>query len=157
MIRVVDTHVLVLGDAGEHHDDLVCAQKAIRYLAETQRKFRVGLDSGGLILKEYEGNARKKAQPGLGHAFLIHLYTNQYNPRHACQVVITKHPDREFVEFPDDPSLDHFDRSDRKFVAVALAAPDKHEIAYAEDTEDWQGAELALRANGVDLRYLCAS
>ena len=63
-------------------------------------------------------------------------------------------PKRGFAEFPADEQLAKFDPSDRKFVAVALAADDAPPILNASDT-DWWLARDALGAHGLTVKFLC--
>lgn len=154
MIRVVDTNVLVLADEGSAHTDPVCGLACVRYLAETIKGARIGVDAWGMILREYHHRVRPNLQPGVGHEFLIHLYRHHHNSEHVERVPITPHQDREFEEFPDDPELITFDRADRKFVAVALGCSQTHEIANATDS-DWAQHQTALERNGITVRQLC--
>jgi hypothetical protein len=154
LIRVIDTNVLVLADEGVANENPPCALACILYLRNTQKEGRTGLDDGGLILREYSRRAKKDMQPGVGHAFLVHLYNTQHVPEHVKLVAITPHEERGFAEFPDDPMLVGFDPSDRKFVAVALSCGEPHEIANAVDS-DWILSLGALRRNGVNVNLLC--
>ena len=61
---------------------------------------------------------------------------------------------RGFEEFPDSARLSSFDRSDRKFVAVALASGSSPKVLNAADT-DWWDHRQALEENGVDVVFLC--
>ena len=67
---------------------------------------------------------------------------------------ITKHPQRGFKNFPDDPDLDDFDPDDRKFVAVALASGTAPEILNASDT-DWWNYRRPLERHGINVKFLC--
>ena len=69
---------------------------------------------------------------------------------------ITPDEDREFVEFPDDGQLAKFDRSDRKFVAVAIASKQESVILNAADP-DWIQFRHAFERNGVRVRELCCA
>jgi hypothetical protein len=62
--------------------------------------------------------------------------------------------DDNFLEFPVDRALKNFDRSDRKFVAVALAHPERPPILQAVDSK-WWGFKDALNRNGVRVEFLC--
>ena len=59
-----------------------------------------------------------------------------------------------FSQFPTNLARVGFDRSDRKFVAVALAAPEQAIIYNALDT-DWRDHRGGLLAAGVDVHGLC--
>ena len=61
---------------------------------------------------------------------------------------------REFEEFPLDPDLEGFDRSDHKFVGVALASTQSPTVLNAVDSDWWQYRK-ALRRNGVKVKFLC--
>lgn len=154
MIRIIDTNVLVLADYGASHPDPDCALECVRYLRDTIGRTPVGLDAEGRILAEYKVNTVKGIQPGVGYQLLLYLYTNQHDPRWGRRVDLHDHPVREFDEFPESPDLQSFDRSDRKFVAVALACGEDHEIANAADS-DWEIWLPALESNGVNVRFLC--
>jgi hypothetical protein len=149
---VVDTNVLITANGGEDYQ-LRCVDRCVDFIEEAKTVIIV-LDNGWLILTEYQNNVNESGQPGLGDAFLKWLLQNMWNPERCEQVHITPIGDNSFAEFPTDPDLAHFDRSDRKFVAVALTSVNDPEIVNAVDS-DWANDELALRRNGVRLRFLC--
>jgi hypothetical protein len=60
----------------------------------------------------------------------------------------------EFKEFPAAPGLATFDRSDRKFVAVACAHPSRPHILQATDAK-WVGWSAPLARAGVHVRFVC--
>lgn len=114
----------------------------------------VVIDDDQFILDEYRKHCSFSGQPGLGDAFFKWLWNRQADPRYCRQVHITPDPTREFVEFPADQRLRNFDRSDRKFVAVALAAGDSPPVFNASDTDWWHAREV-LGEHGVTVRFLC--
>lgn len=61
----------------------------------------------------------------------------------------------DFVEFPNHPELQKFDRSDRKFVAVSVAHPDQPPILQAADSK-WWGWKEALAECGITVIFLCS-
>jgi len=79
---------------------------------------------------------------------------NQANPQRCEKVTITQIAENDFAEFPRSPSLEKFDPSDRKFVAVALTHHAQPAIANAVDS-DWRNYELALKEHGIELNFLC--
>lgn len=152
---VVDTNVAVVANDGgstpqaDRRCVLACTEELLRL-----RKARVCLDSGDRILAEYRQNLSLSGQPGVGDWFMMWLHQNQHN-RSVCERVdITEHDERGFVEFPDDPELEKFDRSDRKFVAVALRSRLGATILNAVDS-DWSHHRDALLAHGVAVKELC--
>lgn len=115
------------------------------------------VDACGLILREYRKNLRHETAPGIGFAFLRWAHDGQGSA--ACRHVrITRRPgsDEDYEEFPSDPALSGFDRSDRKFVAVALASGEDPWIANALDS-DWAVHHSVLLAHGVRVRFVCPS
>ncbi|MCY3786637.1 MAG: hypothetical protein OXG47_07930 [bacterium] len=64
--------------------------------------------------------------------------------------------DRGFQEFPDDPALAGFDRDDRVFVAVSIAAGVYNVILNAVDSDYYLHSE-SLRRAGVIVEELCPS
>jgi len=59
-----------------------------------------------------------------------------------------------FSEFPDNPELEGFDHSDRKFVAVAIASRVYPDIYNATDS-DWYNFQEALERDGLKIIQLC--
>jgi hypothetical protein len=106
------------------------------------------------ILKEYMNNLSLSGQPGPGDAFLKWVWQHQSNEIRCARVHITEDASREFLEFPEAESLRQFDRSDRKFVAVALTSAHRPEILNAVDS-DWWHHRHALKACGIHIQFLC--
>ncbi|MFN7733844.1 MAG: hypothetical protein ACK5OB_18245, partial [Pirellula sp.] len=74
-----------------------------------------------------------------------------------CEIVDITPSDKSgssFTEFPDAPELTKFDRSDRKFVAVALKSGKKTPILNAVDS-DWWAFRNTLAQHGVHLEFVC--
>lgn len=116
---------------------------------------KIVLDESNWILSEYQDVLRSDGQPGVGDAFLKWVYDYQWNPHRCDRVPITPTEDAaSFLEFPVDPDLAGFDRSDRMFVAAARSHPDSPSILNAVDT-DWWIFRDALRRNGVTVEFLC--
>lgn len=157
MIVVVDTNVAVVANRrGQSQPSLDCVKACANRLRDIQRTGRVAIDNQWLIIREYKNNLNESGQPGVGDEFLKWVLMNRNNPNRCEQVAITRlgnDPD-DFREFPGDEALARFDRSDRKFVAVALAHPQHPPILVATDT-DWEKAKLDLARNGVTLELLC--
>jgi len=82
------------------------------------------------------------------------IHENQCNGDRCERVPITRHEERGFVEYPDDVALATFDRSDRKFVAVALKSELDPTILNAVDA-DWSEHQDAFQACGVVVKELC--
>jgi len=109
------------------------------------------LDNQWRILGEYMHQLSSTGQPGVGDAFLKWVLTNQANRERYALVEITPKPDDEldFVEFPNHPGLQNFDRSDRKFVAVSAVHSLHPPIMQATDSK-WWGWKNALAECGIE-------
>lgn len=154
MNLVVDTNVAVTAGAPPGSNP-GCVVRCLGELSAIQRgNNRLALDDGWHIIREYKSNLISSGEPRAGALFLRWVLENMYNTQWCIRAQITPDEGREFLEFPDDSRLRGFDRSDRKFVAVALAVDGGAEILNATDS-DWQNAAAALAQNGVRVRELC--
>lgn len=155
MTRLVESNLLhVANDVGNETYGPACVLVCTRLLLDIQRNGVLALDDRFEILREYLGQANEHGQPGVGDAFLKWAKSNEYNPERCIRVPITPHPDRKWEEFPDADDVAAFDPSDRKFVAVALAHPDRPPVHNAADS-DWHEHYDALTGHGVRIVQLC--
>lgn len=150
---IIDTNVLIVANekypnAGDKNI-LDCQ----RFLYNVREK-HLSVDSLELIFKEYISHANLSGQPGMGDEFLKWFYYNQYNTAVCEQVEITPDEERGFFEFPADESLKYFDRSDRKFAAVAAASEFDAVICDATDS-DWWYYKDAFEKVGIKINFLC--
>ena len=153
---VVDTNVPVVANGRSNQADPDCVIACIQALTEIREQGVIMLDDALLILKEYMRNLSMSGQPGAGDFFMKWVWAIQAHPNHCQQVTITPRMDdpTNFVEFPPDAELAGFDRSDRKFVAVALASSSTPTVLNAVDS-DWAEHYVALTRNGIRLTFLC--
>jgi hypothetical protein len=153
---VVDTNVLVVANQKNEQAGAGCVLACVDALERIQKRGRLVLDDAMLIFEEYRSYGSFSGQPGVGDAFFKWVHDNRYNDRYCERVPLTPSTDtsREFEEFPAAPELNGFDRSDRKFVAVALASAYSPPVLNAVDS-DWWDYYKALRRNGVKVRFLC--
>ncbi|MFV9507126.1 MAG: hypothetical protein AB4911_21460 [Oscillochloridaceae bacterium umkhey_bin13] len=156
---IIDTNAAVVANGNSAQASQRCAAACERLLQEfTADRRRLVIDSSWHILREYIRNLRSEGQPGAGDAFLRWVLTNQANPQRCEQVAITTRPDaqseHDFAEFPDDPALERFDPSDRKFVAVARAHPEHPPIHYAIE-RGWYRYQAALASHGLTIIQVC--
>lgn len=150
---IVDTNVLVVANGKyqkANEDDVFECQN---FLIDIRKK-HLSVDSLGLIFQEYFTHASRSGEPGIGDAFAKWLWYNQWNPSICERVAITPHPEREFLEFPEEESLKDFDRDDRKFVAVAVSSKFDAIICNATDT-DWWDYRDAFEKLGIKIKNLC--
>src|SRR5690606_27133245 len=133
-----------------------CALKSGRALAQVMAKGHVYVDDGGRIVEEYRKNLRASGQPGPGDAFLKWLLTHEWSGQRVTRVHITSMPndDEDFKELPQAPEGMLYDRSDRKFLAVSAAHPDRPAVLQSFDSK-WWGWKRPLLREGIRLHFLC--
>jgi hypothetical protein len=152
---VVDTNVAVTANRGNAAEDK-CVDASGRALHDIMRSGHVFLDDAGAIVGEYRRNLRAQGEPGAGDAFFKWLLTHQYGGRRVTLVEITPKSDdsEDYEELPAPPAGIRYDPSDRKFLAVAVAHPDRPTLLQALDSK-WWGWRESLRAHGVAIEFLC--
>lgn len=151
---VVDTNVVLVAN-GQHGDvSPDCVATCAKRLQAVMQNGKLALDDGFLILSEYQNKTKSKVGKGSGDAFVKWALQNHANPLRVDSVELQEHDERAFVSFPDDPDLENFDLSDRKFVAVAAAHPQKPPILQATDSK-WLNWEKPLRRYGITVEFLC--
>jgi hypothetical protein len=157
MHSIVDTNVLIVANGRDcPQASPECILACVRRLRDIEQCGILVLDDGWHIIGEYKRKVSPTGQPGLGDAFLKWVLTNQSNPKRIEKISITPVEDNGFAEFPSTPGLEKFDRSDRKFVAVALTHPQKPPICNAVDA-DWKEFHAALIEAGIGVEFLCPS
>ncbi len=150
---VVDTNVLVAANRRQG-EPLACANACAQGLLRIKTAGLLALDEGGRILQEYRRYSSFSGQPGIGDSFFKWVHDNLGRQDLIHRVRITPSDRKEFQEFPDSSELAGFDRSDRKFVAVALSHAQKPPVLNATD-RDWWDYREALQAAGVRVVFLC--
>lgn len=152
MAVVVDTNVAVVanGRRDETNADADCQLSCIEMLRTVAAEDVVAIDNCGLILHEYKNRLDFSGRPGVGDFFFKHVWDHQYQDGRVQRVVVTPCDDdrRDFEELPEND----FDRSDRKFLAVAVVA--RALVLNATDS-DWREQQALMDRLGVDVRQLC--
>ena len=149
---LVDTNVGVAANFKSSASEK-CALACIKVIRSITQKGHLILDDIGLIFAEYRSNMSMSGQPGVGDAFMRWVNDNQFNVDRCTRIPITP-ANGSFNEFPKDETLQKFDRSDRKFVAVAAAHGKNPPILVACDTDFWIARD-ALTSAGIKLEFLC--
>jgi hypothetical protein len=149
---VIETNVLIVANGYSDQANATCRGKCIDLLLEVTDNASVALDRGGAIFNEYSAYCDYSGEPGAGDEFFVWVHENKWTSCHL--VSITPHEDRGYEEFPGTPDLAKFDRSDRKFVATALACDPGATIHNAVDS-DWSHHAAPLAAAGVLVKELC--
>lgn len=152
---VVDTNVPIAAN-GKSHADPACVIACIDALLSVRSNGLVVLDEDMRILNEYMDHLSLAGEPGAGDEFMKWVWSVQADESRCERVRITPRGNgaEDFAEFPNDPDLATFDRSDRKFVATALASLSEPVILNALDS-DWAESYEALVRNNLTIRFLC--
>lgn len=130
-----------------------CVLACIEAIQHVVSKRSLIIDEGDEIFDEYRRQLSMSGQPGVGDGFMKWVHDNRWSLHPSQRVCITNN-DGSYDEFPVHEGLDQFDRSDRKFVAVSNAHPDKPPILQATDTK-WWGWKDALAEVGIHVCFLC--
>lgn len=154
---VIDSNVPIVANGKTNQASPECVLACVEALGRA-REGLTCLDDGFRILGEYMKHLSPSGQPGAGDAFMKWVFQNQANSLHCEVVPITPANDNgeSYEEFPADPDLADFDRSDRKFVAVALASQHGPPILNSVDS-DWWHARMALSRHDVEIEFLCGN
>ena len=147
---VVDTNVAIVANGRGTHADLGCQLTCVERLKSVAAGEVVAIDVRASILGEYTKHLSFSGMPGVGDAFFKHVFIHQYREDRVRRVAITPSKDdrRGFEELPENT----FDRSDRKFLAVAVVA--KAVVLNATDS-DWKMHEALVNRLGVKVSQLC--
>lgn len=157
---VVDVNVAIVANGhSSPQADAKCETACIDILMHVQKIGLVIIDDRMRILNEYRRHLSPSGQPGLGDSFMKWLCEIQANDKYCKRISITPRSDNpndpeDYLEFPDDPALEDFDPSDRKYAAVALASGLDPEILNAVDTDWWEFKDV-LESHKVRINFLC--
>ena len=110
----------------------------------------VAIDDKDAILTEYINNFSRSGARNVGDLFFIHVIRHQYDETRVQRVAVTPIDDerRDFEGLPENM----FDRSDRKFLTVAVSA--ESVVLNATDS-DWGKQQELMDALGVEVEQLC--
>ena len=156
---VVDTNVATTANAMNPGAPKDCIAASARALWQTMKRGHVYIDNpdgDSAIVAEYRANLSAKGQPGPGDAFLKWVLTHEWGGRRVTRVRITPRAEdpEDYEELPTPKDGTVYDRSDRKFLAVAAVHPSHPTILQALDSK-WWGWQNALKEIGVRVEFLC--
>ena len=151
---VVDTNVILVANGQHQGVDAASVRTCARWLQALMQTGRLALDDRHEIVGEYQHKTHASDGQGVGDAFLRWVLHNQDNPARIDLVSIEPDARRGYASFPSDLSLNAFDPSDRKFVAVACAHPEHPAIWQATDSK-WLDWAAPLAQHGIAVRFLC--
>lgn len=149
MRATVDTNVAIVANGRETNATIDCRVKATAFLSEMLETGAIVIDEAGDVLAEYMTYLNPSGQPGVGDQFIRLILSFASN--RVERVNIEKRAGA-YIDFPSDPRLKSFDRSDRKFVALSIRA--NCTVANATDS-DWLEHYDALVENGVKIEFVC--
>ena len=151
---VVDTNVVVVANGRSEQASSDCVDTCGEKLEEIMRgEMKLVLDNRWIILREYMQNLRSNGAD-VGDRFLGWILVNKDKRCDLISITPVNGSENEFEEFPDDTALDEFDPDDRKFIAVAVAHPERPPILQAVDSQWWDFRD-ALGRNGVTVEFIC--
>ena len=150
MTFVVDTNVAIVANGRGTHADEQCQLACVQKLRSLVAQETVAIDDGWLVLDEYKKHLNFSGMPGVGDVFFKHVFNNQYQGKCVRRVAVTPTEDdgRGFEELPENT----LDPSDRKFLAVAVAA--EAVVLNATDS-DWGAQRVLLDELGVEVGQIC--
>jgi hypothetical protein len=153
---VVDTNVILV--ANEAHADVSpeCVMECVKQLQSLMLSGSIAIDDAYRIIKEYQSKTNPRKGKGAGDVFLKWVLTHLADPNRVHLVAITEIAKDRFHEFPVPDLEANFDRSDRKFAAVANAHAQKPPIWQAVDCK-WLDWWPNLHAAGVTVEFLCGA
>lgn len=155
---LVDTNVsktanLALAPATIPQELTGCVLACVEAVEHIVKKGSLVIDAGDEIFDEYRQQLSMRGQPGVGDRFMKWVHDNRWKFPDADRVTITKNGE-SYDEFPDHDGLAQFDNSDRKFIAVSNAHPEKPPVLQATDSK-WWGWKDALAEVGITVHFLC--
>ena len=152
---VLDTNVAVVANGKSKQADDSLVDKCIDVVLGLAQNGGLVIDAGDRIYDEYRQNLNLSGQPGTGDLFMkwVHDFRWQAEFCERREINCLDETEQAFLEFPEAEALREFDRSDRKFVAVANAGKVKHPIIQAVDFK-WWGWKGALAAESIEVIFL---
>ena len=161
---VIDTNVMITANKavrGYDDDDLINYPNLIKNcIMRLQMIIKthtyVVFDEGNEIFGEYHRHLKFSGQPGAGDKFFKWMHDNRYrNPDTEVKLHKT---DTGYREFPEEMKACGVDPSDKKFIAVSNAHPQKPNILQATDTKWWSWYEVAgkcgIHIDFIDEQYM---
>ena len=147
---VVDTNVARAANGRDTHADIRCRLRCAEKLRIVIEQDVVALDDMYLIFEEYRKKLNFSGAPGMGDVFFKYIFDNQHSGKRVQRVTVTPSDDdrRGFEGLPKN----RFDRSDRKFLAVAVAAD---AVVLNATDSDWNEHQALMDQLNVVVEELC--
>jgi hypothetical protein len=108
------------------------------------------VDLAGEIQAEYRNHLNASGQPGVGDRFYQEVLNSA--PQMIERIELPRREDGEYADLPQAVIDANFDRSDRKFAALAK----KEDVPVINATDsDWLNHRKILENNGILVRFVC--
>jgi hypothetical protein len=157
MRAIIDTNIpIIANNQDSPKPNNGCVKECIETLINLQNRGKIILDYQWEIIREYQNKLTSRKPVRVGDLFLRWVLTNRKN-KSKCELHdIPLDPEREgnYLHFPKDPDLETFDRNDRKFVALAVAASAP---IYTAADSDWNDYSEEFTRNNIKIKDLCPS
>lgn len=159
MVAIIDTNVIYKAGTPISKldgDDLDCADKCSCFLEKfvNDHTNTLVLDKGRRIFKEYISAYDKISRecPSVATVFLRTVFGHK--PKFGVDNSTEITPDGDsFCEYPSDARLTDFDRSDKKFIALANAHASHPQIVEGADSK-WWGIKNVLAEYGISVYFV---
>ncbi len=152
---VVDTNVPIVANGHANHGrvpSIECRVSTIQFLNWILDTGKVLLDIEGEIQEEYRTYLNPSGQPGVGDRFYLEVLRSA--PSKIERHELPRGLDGEYLDLPRPLIEAGFDRSDRKF--AALAKRTTATVANATDS-DWFIHRETIVAAGIGLNFICGT
>ncbi len=154
-VFVVDTNVAIAANGRQTHADEPCQLACVERLRSIVAEEIVAIDDKHYILNEYLRYMSQAENSGVGDKFFEHVLTNSANCAwvREFQVTPSENEGQGFEELPENT----FDRSDRKFLAVAVGAEKvgAEAVVLNATDSDWDEHAALMNDLGVNVSQLC--
>lgn len=157
--KIIDTNVPLTAIMT---DDMACQMQCIQVVKDILNgQIIVVMDDQNAALKEYRQQMYPDPNPsaGLASQFLMYLLTYQYNVTRVYRAKVMQNAGTgAYLLYPLVASVQKFDPSDKKWVAIALTYQQETQkpapIVNATDS-DWLHFASAFEQLGIQIEFLC--
>ena len=146
---VVDTNVPIVANGQNEAVCFECRFKTVEFLENLMNSGRLVVDMEGNVEQEYWSNLNA-GYPGVGNRFLQFFFSACADRIDRISLGTQKNSGFDALSFTG--TLKNFDKSDRKFAALSVAANCK---VYVSVDTDWAISKNDLESAGVKIEFLC--
>ena len=150
---IVDTNVFIAANGMADQLNEADIDKCRLFVCSLFEDTVVSVDMRGEIFEEYFSHMNRSGQPGIGDAFVKHLWDRQCD-KNVCEMVnVIKNKDGMYEHILEKGGLLQFDKSDLKFIAVYFGSQNKVVICNACDS-DWENNRELLQEYQINVMEL---